>query len=64
MSLAFSVARVERAPPPAAFDLAVDLDLDLDLGFRGGDEILSVALVDERGHVGGEETLEFDGRHI
>ena len=30
MSLAFSVARVERAPPPAAFDLAVDLDLDLD----------------------------------
>jgi hypothetical protein len=28
MSVAFSVARVERAPPPAAFDLAVDLDLD------------------------------------
>ncbi len=31
MSGAFSVARVERAPPPAAFDLAVDLALDLDL---------------------------------
>ena len=29
MSVAFSVARVERAPPPAAFDVAVDLDLGL-----------------------------------
>src|SRR5258708_614013 len=42
--------------------LAVNLYLDLGLGC--GDEVFVVALVDERGHVGSEETLEFDGGHI
>src|SRR5271155_4989206 len=49
------------------FLLSADLlavDLDLDLGLAGGDVVFEVALVDERGHAGGEEALEFDGLHI